>query len=61
MLREQPALEQEELRLQHRKQELAPGTEIAKAETEKCVHAEAEAGIPERESKEGVGNSALKS
>ena len=45
MLREQQALQQEELRLQQRKQELALETEIAKAEAEKCALAEAEARI----------------
>jgi len=58
MLREQQALQQEELRLQQRKQELAFETEIAKAKAEERALAEAEAGIPERRAKEGFGNSA---
>jgi len=53
MLREQQALQQEELRLQQRKQELALETEIAKAKAEECALAEAEGGIPERSAKEG--------
>ena len=48
MLREQQALQQEELRLQQRKQELALETEIAKAEAEERVLAEAEVGISVR-------------
>ena len=47
MLRKQQALQQEELRLQQRKQELALETEIAKAEAEERVLAQAEVGVPE--------------
>ena len=43
MLRKQQALQQEELRLQQRKQQLALETEIAKVKAEECVLAEAEA------------------
>ena len=43
MLRKQQALEQEELRLQQRKQQLALETEIVKVKSEECVRAEAEA------------------
>jgi len=58
MLREQQALQQEELRLQQRKQELALETEIAKAKAEERALAEAEARIPECRAKEGFRNSA---
>ena len=43
MLQKQQALQQEELRLQQRKQQLALETEIAKVKAEECVLAEAEA------------------
>ena len=56
MLREQQALQQEELRLQQRKQELALETEIAKAKAEERALAEAEAGISVRGGKEGFLN-----
>ena len=47
MLREQQALQQEELRLQRRKQEIALETEIAKAKVEERALEEAEARISE--------------
>ena len=43
MLQKQQALQQEELRLQQRKQQLALETEIAKVKAEECVLEEAKA------------------
>ena len=47
MLRKQQTLQQQELHLQQRKQQLALETEIAKAKAEERVLAEAEAGVTE--------------
>ena len=58
MLRKQQALQQEELRLQQRKQELALETEIAKAEAEERVLAQAEVGVPELVANVGFRNTA---
>ncbi len=58
MLRKQQALQQEELRLQQRKQELALETEMAKAEAEERVLAQAEAGAPERVANVGLRSTA---
>ena len=53
MLRKQQALQQEELRLQRRKHQLALETEIAKVKAEECVLAEAEARSSEAGKNEG--------
>ena len=58
MLRKQQALQQEELRLQQRKQELALETEIAKAEAEERVLAQAEGGVLELVANVGFRNTA---
>ncbi|KAL9980361.1 hypothetical protein ACROYT_G008936 [Oculina patagonica] len=51
-------MQQEELRLQQRKQELARETEIAKAEAKERVLAQAEAGVPERVTDVGLRSTA---
>lgn len=56
MLREQQAWQQEELRLQQRKQELALKPQISKAKAEECALAEADAGISVQGAKEGFPN-----
>lgn len=48
----QQAIQQEELRLNQKKRELALKTEIAKVEAEERVLADAEAGLPRRETKD---------